>query len=227
MRSRGSWRRGRRAGGVCRGGTATPARRSCRRRRAPARCTASRSARCSCRLPQLLAHHDLVVFDAVEVFDPRDLFIAAALIEADRRREARPRARLDQQHASILPPYFILYEPQKELSKSLPLMPRVDRNPIEVEHPLGSRCRTITDVALNDATRPAVRRLENGNDVLAVLGIVERLVDELHRPTDLLLGETRDAGEDLGDARAIRCLRGTDLHARRRCASTRAYGSNR
>src|SRR5258708_3166771 len=117
---------------------------------------------------QLLAIDDFIVRETVEILDPGDLVITAAFIEPDRRCVAFLRRRFDQEHAPALPPDLILDETQQELADSLALLPRIDRDPVEVENTVRMRRRTVADIALHHSLRTCRRLLEDVNDVFAL-----------------------------------------------------------
>ena len=62
--------------------------------------------------------------------------------------------------------------------------------------------------------RSAVGIVEDLHDIFAVFRIVDRLVDEIHRPSNLILGESRYGGEDAADAIAVRGSSRSDVHER-------------
>src|SRR5258708_38382107 len=107
----------------------------------------------------VVAMDDFVVRETVEILDPGDLVVTAAFIEPDRWCVAFLRRRFDQEHAPALPPDLILDETQQELADSLALLPRIDRDPVEVENPLGVRRRTGADIAMHHSLRYSGRFL--------------------------------------------------------------------
>src|SRR5262249_24756107 len=125
---------------------------------------------------------------------------------------------LDQQQPSALAANFVLHEAEQQLPESEPLLPRIDRDPVEIERPVGHRRRTVADVALHLLVRSAVRFLEHVNNVIALLGMLHGGRDELVRDADLFFRESIGGGEDLVDAVAVPSFDWTNLHGRRRRA---------
>src|SRR4029077_17027427 len=128
---------------------------------------------------------------------------AAALVKAQRRRITFLRRRLDQQHTPPLPAHFVLDEAEEELAEALPLMPRIDGDPIQIEDPLGLRRGAVGDVALDHAARAAFGRLEDEGEVFGARAVVEGGVDELDRGADLVVRKSCRGNENLADPGAI------------------------
>src|SRR3954471_2072538 len=160
---------------------------------------------------QLLAVDDFIVFDPVKILDARDFVVTAAFIEPHRRRVAFLRRRFDEQHPSAFAPHLIFHEAEQQLSDALTLLLGIDGDPVKIEYAVGERRRTVADVALNFI---AVGFFEYMNDVLALLGIVAGLIDELHRANDFFFGEMRGSDQDFLNAFSIARLGGTDFHGR-------------